>query len=489
MNAKVFLSLGSKMETKQQLPLIIQGGMGVGVSNWELAKAVSKTGHLGVVSGTALDSVIARRLQDGDPDGNIQRAFSHFPIPEMAEKMYARFYRKSARKENENYKLLEMHTANLSRDAIEMLIVANFTEIYLAKENHDGIVGINYLEKIQLPTLPSILGAMLAGVDYILMGAGIPSAIPGIIDNISKGEPCSMALYVEQNKNNQDFKAHLTPKEFLPEEMFPLKRPEFLGIISSDIVAKTMVRKATGKIAGFVVENYTAGGHNAPPRKNHKAIENDAPSFSERDNPNLENIKNLGLPFWLAGGFNSHEKLQEALGLGATGIQLGSLFAFCNESGMKKEVKTEVLNSLLTDTFKSITDFKASPTGYPFKLASINNKIYEEEIHLHRERICDLGLLRTPFVNEAGNVGFKCPSEPEKVYVKKGGTIEETVGRKCLCNGLMAAIGLDQPRKDYHEPSLVTAGEDITPLKIILKDKKTYSAQDVIDYVLVGICH
>jgi nitronate monooxygenase len=303
---------------------------------------------------------------------------------------------------------------------------------------------------------------------------------------MAKGDATSLALYVEQNKNNQEFKAHLDPKEYLPPEIFPLKRPEFLGIISSDIVAKTMTRKATGKITGFVVENYTAGGHNAPPRKNHKAAEGDAPTFSERDIPNLDNIKNLGLPFWLAGGFNSKEKLQEALSLGAAGIQLGSLFAFCNESGMKKEVKTEVLNSLLTDTFKSITDFKASPTGYPFKLASINNKIYEEEIHLHRERICDLGLLRTPYVNESGNISFKCPSEPEKVFVKKGGTIEETVGRKCLCNGLMAAIGLDQPRKDYHEPSLVTAGEDITPLKKILKNKTSYSAADVINYVVSG---
>lgn len=472
------------MSLNPQLPLIIQGGMGVGVSNWELAKAVSKCGYLGVVSGTALDSVIARRLQDGDPQGNIQRAFSHFPVPEMAEKMYLRFHRKYARQENETYKLLEMHTANLSREAIEMLIVSNFAEIFLAKEGHEGIVGINYLEKIQLPTLPSILGAMLAGVDYILMGAGIPSAIPGIIDSLARGDETALNLFVEQNKNNIEFKSHLNPKEFLPAELFPLKRPEFLGIISSDIVAKTMTRKSTGKITGFVVENYTAGGHNAPPRKNHKAGVDDAPSFSERDVPNLENIKNLGLPFWLAGGFNSREKLTEAISLGATGIQLGSLFAFCNESGMKKEVKSEVLSSLMNGTFKSITDFKASPTGYPFKLASIGDKIYEEEIHLHRERICDLGLLRTPFVNEKGNISFKCPSEPEAIYVKKGGAIEETVGRKCLCNGLMAAIGLDQPRKDYHEPSLVTAGEDITPLKNILKNKASYSAADVINYII-----
>ena len=32
-------------------PVIIQGGMGVGVSGWRLARAVAERGHLGVVSG------------------------------------------------------------------------------------------------------------------------------------------------------------------------------------------------------------------------------------------------------------------------------------------------------------------------------------------------------------------------------------------------------------------------------------------------------
>jgi NAD(P)H-dependent flavin oxidoreductase YrpB (nitropropane dioxygenase family) len=42
------------------LPVIIQGGMGVAVSSWRLARAVARTGQLGVVSGTALEIVIAR---------------------------------------------------------------------------------------------------------------------------------------------------------------------------------------------------------------------------------------------------------------------------------------------------------------------------------------------------------------------------------------------------------------------------------------------
>src|SRR5687768_14439056 len=55
----------------EKLPWIIQGGMGVGVSNWVLANAVSKRGQLGVVSGTCVDSILVRRLQDGDIGGHV----------------------------------------------------------------------------------------------------------------------------------------------------------------------------------------------------------------------------------------------------------------------------------------------------------------------------------------------------------------------------------------------------------------------------------
>jgi len=62
-------------------PVVIQGGMGAGVSNWRLARAVSALGQLGVVSGTALDQILVRRLQDGDPGGHMRRGLDAFPVP------------------------------------------------------------------------------------------------------------------------------------------------------------------------------------------------------------------------------------------------------------------------------------------------------------------------------------------------------------------------------------------------------------------------
>src|SRR5215208_6968720 len=60
---------------------LIQGGMGVYVSNWRLAQAVaieSAGATAGTVSGTALDVVYVRLLQLGDPGGHARRALAAF---------------------------------------------------------------------------------------------------------------------------------------------------------------------------------------------------------------------------------------------------------------------------------------------------------------------------------------------------------------------------------------------------------------------------
>ena len=86
-----------------QFPKIIQGGMGVGVSNWRLANAVSKLGQLGVVSGTALDQLFVRRLADGDEDGNMRRGLDAFPFPEMAKRIWQEYFVPGGKPANEPY--------------------------------------------------------------------------------------------------------------------------------------------------------------------------------------------------------------------------------------------------------------------------------------------------------------------------------------------------------------------------------------------------
>lgn len=244
-------------------PIVIQGGMGAAVSAWQLARAVAQIGQMGVVSGTALDLVLCRRLQLGDPGGDLRRAMAEFPFPEMIDPILDRYFIPGGKAPDVPFISCAMPNASPTRRQLELIVVSNFVEVFLAKEGHDGLVGINYLEKIQVPTLASLFGAMLAGVDYVLMGAGIPRAIPGILDKLSQGESVELSLHVSGANGDDNFVTRFSPEEFTAGEVPWLKRPKFLAIIASPALATMLARKSSGKVDGFVVEGPTAGGHNA----------------------------------------------------------------------------------------------------------------------------------------------------------------------------------------------------------------------------------
>src|SRR5512137_383242 len=91
-------------------PVIIQGGMGVAVSGWPLARAVARLGQLGVVSGTALAVVLARRLQLGDPGGELRHALDQFPFPAMAARVLADYFIPGGKACGAPFKLTPMPT-------------------------------------------------------------------------------------------------------------------------------------------------------------------------------------------------------------------------------------------------------------------------------------------------------------------------------------------------------------------------------------------
>jgi nitronate monooxygenase len=466
-----------------RLPKIIQGGMGVGVSSWRLAHAVSEQGQLGVVSGTALDQVLVRRLQDGDQGGHNRRAFDHFPFPAMAARVWERFYIPGGKAAGQSYIRLPLHSKDNGRELQELCIVGNFVEVFLAKEGHGNPVGINYLEKIQVPHLPSIYGALLAGVNAVLMGAGIPLKLPGTLDKLALHEEATYPLYVIGAGPDDDTTMTFNPRDYAEGELPVLARPMCLPIIASNTLALTLVKKANGRVDGFIIEGPTAGGHNAPPRGKMQLNDNGEPIYGERDVVDLAKMRELGLPFWLAGGFGSAAKLQEALAQGAAGIQVGTAFAFCDESGLRDEYKAMVLGS--EPILK--TDPKASPTGFPFKVVQLETTVSSAVTYGERPRICDLGYLREAYKTSEGAIDYRCAGEPVTTFVAKGGTAEDAVGRMCLCNGLMANIGLGQVRAGgrHHEPGLITAGDDVGLLKRFLKPGQThYSAADVIQNLL-----
>jgi nitronate monooxygenase len=473
------------------LPKIIQGGMGAGVSDWRLANSVSSVGQLGVVSGTALDSVLVRRLQFGDVGGHMRRGLAAFPIPAVAERIIDRYFKSPDEQDEKPCKLIPGFRIDPSANVVDLTIAANFVEVFLAKEGHDGHVGVNFLEKIQMPNLTSMFGAMLAGVDNVLMGAGIPRTIPGILDALAEWKPVEMRINVEDADKDDAFFSRFDPLEWirshLPDMELPkLKRPDFFPIISSNVLALTLAKKSTGKVNGFIVERHVAGGHNAPPRGGMKLDDQNEPIYGEKDEANLEQLKKMGIPFWLAGGGSSETGLKDALAAGAAGVQVGTAFAYSDESGFAAPIKKRVLEKVKSGEAKIFTDSRGSPTGFPFKVVNLEGTIFEDKVYQSRKRICDLCYLRHPYKKADATIGYRCPSEPVKDYIKKGGKEEDTVGRKCLCNGLISAIGMPQKLKDGTvEPAIVTSGDDVTKLsRFVNWETMSYSSKDVIDELL-----
>ncbi len=467
-------------------PTIIQGGMGAGVSNWRLAQAVSRIGQLGVVSGTALDQIFARRLQDGDLGGHMRRAIERFPFPKMAQRIWDKYFVPQGKGKDESYKTLPMFEKETPRDLAELCIVSNFVEVDLAREGHDNPVGMNYLEKIQMPHLPSLYGAMLAGVGYVLMGAGIPIKIPDAIDKFVHHEPATYPLHVTGAEEGDDTTMTFSPLDYMERALPELVRPKFLAIVSSITLAVSMLKRTEGRIDGFVVEGPTAGGHNAPPRGKLQIDEAGEAVYGERDKVDLSKMRELGKPFWLAGGYGTPEKVREALDAGAEGVQVGTAFAFCAESGMREDYKKALLEKVAAHDASVFTDPLASPTSFPFKVARLEGTISEPDVFESRARICDLGYLREAYKTKRGTIAYRCSAEPPSLYVSKGGKIENTVGKKCICNALVATIGHPQVRKGNRiEAGIVTSGNDLTEMgRFLPAEGLEYSAADVVEKLL-----
>ena len=111
----------------------------------------------------------------------------------MVARMMDKYYVQGGKDLDKSFKSLQMWSLKPTQHLLEATVLANFCEVWLASHNDDdtpteGIIGINRLTKVQLPTMASLYGAMLAGVDYVIMGAGIPLKVPGVLDNLSKGQ-------------------------------------------------------------------------------------------------------------------------------------------------------------------------------------------------------------------------------------------------------------------------------------------------------------
>lgn len=452
-------------------PEFIEGGMGVGVSSWKSVRAsclaAEKLGvnFLGVVSLTAIADVAVRRLQLGDKD--MLRALQAFPVSEAAAEIRSKYFIKCGKKPNESFASLPLFTITPSHQLIWLNIFAAFAEVWLAREGTRAKVGINILEKIQMPIIYALLGAMWAGACAVVVGAGLPLQIPSVIRAILDGRGLSYHLNVSGDCAGKEFWMRLDLDTFLsdlsPESKrriadIELKRPWFFPIVTLPITAKILEDRIGDEVDGYVVEEDIAGGHNAPPRDK-KAGRNKfgEPVYGPKDAINYAFFRDLKKPFWPAGGFVDPDKRAKLSQMGAAGFQIGGAFAICDCTGLDGDILCVMRRLIIARRLEVLSNPDISPSFYPFQTASLMGTMSEASIRDNRPKRCNLGYLRQLYCTSGGDLGFRCPAEDPVVYVAKGGRLEDTFGKACLCNGLTRTAGFGQVYAGgYREYPVVT---------------------------------
>ncbi len=504
---------------------LIQGGMGVYVSNWRLAKAVATEQPgttAGTVSGTALDVIHVRLLQLGDPGGYLRRAYAAFDAQfgvDIGKKISERYFIDGGKTPSQRFKYGPVHhphpengshsfpapgtdpgpvTFTLDEDLIELLIASGFAEVWLAKQDHHGKIFINFLKKVELPLMFTLYGAMLAGVDGVVVGAGNPYGLPAICSQLAHHQPVENDLSMLYSETGEVFLLSFDPARVANGRLaqIPLRRPAFLAIVSLENLVSALARGASQPPDGFIIEHHTAGGHNAPPQGPMQKDTLGQPMYSSLDEPDLSTIRGEGLPFWLAGGYASREGLQKALQLGAAGIQAGTVFALAEESGMSPVYRSAIFKELKTGVPDEdlVRTSLYSPTGFPFKVAQLAGTLSEPDVYAGRRRLCDLGFLRQRGLTKPDSDGTRrmfqrCPAEPENDFIHKRGLPFNTEGKRCLCNGLLATVGLGQTGTQTgelsEEPAVVTLGNDLAGVRRLSRQGQTsYWARQAVEDIL-----
>ena len=512
------------MEFLRQVKLI-QGGMGAYVSNWRLAKAVAMERPgvtAGTVSGIGLDIGYARILELGDPGGHIRRAFHAFDEKfgtSIGHEFFSRHFIPGGKAPMDKFRHFPLQVAkalngtekispsenqgglvqlSVAQDVIERVILTAFAEVWLAKAGHSGKIFMNFLKKIELPLVFAMYGAMLAGVDGIVIGAGSPEGLPFICSRLAQHEAVSIDIPMLYRESGESFQVEFNPKTILGGILTqqPINRPAFLAIASLAPLVQALAQSPTGAPDGFIIEHHTAGGHNAGPQGPMQKDDLGQPQYGREDEPDLEAIRAAGLPFWLAGGYGSREGLQKALASGAAGVQVGTNFALAMESGLRPDLRNAILREIRqgVDEAALVRTTLFSPTGYPFKVVQLPGTLAEESLYTDRRRICDIGLLQQRGLMKAEENGerrifHRCPAGPLEAFMRDRGLPQNTEEKRCLCNGLLATVGLGQvltrDGQISEEPAIVTLGNHLDGVcRLSSNGQAVYWTKDAVEDIL-----
>lgn len=337
----------------RKIPLpIIQGGMGVGVSMHPLASAVAREGGVGIVSSACIERLVSKR---------------------------------KGKKVN-------------TYDAV-------YEEISLSKAS-GGFAGINIMVALQRTYEDSVKGAIDAGADFIISGAGLPLGLPSIQ---------------------------------------PPKDTALIPIVSSPRALKIICKrweKAGYRPDAAVLEGPLAGGHLGF-RMDEVELE------SNRLENLLGPVKDVArehgdFPIIVAGGIYTHEDIVRFMKMGADGVQMGTRFLATDESSATDAYKQSVVGAKESDIL--IATDPGSPCGLPFRIIKSSPMFVRIK---ERKPKCDKGYV---LMKDAEGQFTKC------------GAKESNEHFFCICNGLLSSAGYNS---DIEMP-LYTVGTNASRVNSIM---------------------
>ena len=336
---------------------VIQGGMGVGVSLYPLASAVAKEGGLGIVSSACLDRLVSKRT-------------------------------------GKKYNSYE----------------AAYEEVSRAK-SAGGYAGINIMGALVRDYNDSVKGALDAGADAIISGAGLPLNLPAIQ---------------------------------------PPKDTALIPIVSSaralELICKKWERLGYRPDA-VVLEGPLAGGH--------LGFKMDQIDLESNILENLFSpVKDMAIkygdfPVIVAGGIYTHDDILTFLKMGADGVQMGTRFLATEESSASDEYKQAVISAKEEDII--VGHDPGSPCGLPFRVIK-QSPMYVSAIKRLRQPKCDKGYV---LLKDKEGKFTVCPAK------------ESNEHHFCICNGLLSSAGYN---RDKEEP-LYTVGTNAARVDTILSVK------------------
>ncbi len=341
---------------------IVQGGMGVGVSLHPLAKAVALEGGLGIVSSACIDRLVSKR--NGKKTSTYEAAYE---------------------------------------------------EVSLSKIT-GGFSGINIMMALGRDFIDSVKGALDAGADVIISGAGLPLNLPAIQ---------------------------------------PPKDTALIPIVSSaralDIICKKW-EKLGYRPDAVVLEGPLAGGHlgfriDQVDLESNK-LENLLP-------PVKDMAKKFGdIPVIVAGGIYTHADIVKFMGMGADGVQMGTRFLATSESSATEAYKQAVVFAKEEDIV--VAHRPGSPCGLPFRVIK-QSPMYVSALQRRRTPKCDKGYV---LMKDAEGKYTVCPAK------------ESNDNHFCICNGLLSSAGYNSDKEEalYTVGSNASRVDKIIPVKTLMDE-------------------